>query len=196
MIQKNLNSPPPPLDRLTAALATALVALTLALPMTTQAQTVGFGVCPAGASPTINPQNLTITHGDPKTYPDWFSRATPATESNAVTVKVASFGLGQVNGPYSKDGTQIQEPGTATSATYLLGLVGDNGQLVHGFYTVIAYNARGTVPAQTSTFHSLQPNTRYAVTVFVDDVRGETVATRLPVVAKRPLFRQCVQTAP
>ncbi len=109
---------------------------------------------------------------------------------------IAPFGLDQVNSGYPKDGEHIQEFGTATSATYLLGLVGENGQLVHGFYTVIAYNARGTVPAQTSTFHSLQPNTRYAVTVFVDDVRGETVEARLPVVAKRPLFRQCVQTAP
>ena len=171
-----------------------VVALTLTATVA-QAQMVGREVCPAGASPTINPNRLTIAHGDPKTYPDWFSRATPATASNAVTVTIASFGLDQVNSGYPKDGTHIQDFGTATSATYLLGLVGENGQLVHGFYTVIAYNARGTVPAQTSTFHSLEPNTRYAVTVFVDDVRGETVASRLPVVAKRPLFRQCVETA-
>ena len=171
------------------------MALSLALPMTTQAQTVGFAACPTDIGGTINPRYITITPGDTKTYPDWFSRATPATASNAVTVTIASFGLDQVNSAYDKDGATIFEIGTATSATYLLGLVGENGQLVHGFYTVMAYNARGNVPAQTSTFHSLQPNTRYAVTVFVDDVRGETVAARLPVVAKRPLFRNCVETA-
>ncbi len=103
--------------------------------------------------------------------------------------------MDQVNSGYPKnDGSVIFDIGTATSATYLLGLVDGDGNLANGFYIVLGFNTR-TVPAQTITFHSLEAGTRYAVTVFVDDVRGETVASRLPVVAKRPITRQCVETA-
>ncbi len=177
-----------------AAMLIAVLALHMA---PAQAQSFGFSVCPRGGSPTLNPQKMTIMHGDSKVYPDWFTRAIPATPSNAVTVTVESLGLDQVNSPYQKDGSPLTETGTATSARLLLGLVGDDGELIHGFYTGMGTARNGrNVPSQTSTFHSLEPGTRYAVTVFADDVEGETEATRLPVVAKRPIVRQCVETAP
>ncbi len=182
--------------RMFPACAAMLIAV-LALHMApAQAQTVGREVCPANSGGTINPRHLTITPGDTKTYPSWFTRATPATSSNAVTVTVGTLGLDQVNTPYLTDGNIISQLGTATSARLLLGLVDGDGNLVHGFYSVMGTARSGrNVPSQTSTFHSLQPGTRYAVTVFVDDVEGETEATRLPVVAKRPIARQCVETA-
>ncbi len=175
-----------------AAMLIAVLALHMA---PAQAQRVGLTACPPNTG-IINDRYLTITPGDPKVYPDWFTRSTPATSSNAVTVTVQTLGLDQVNSGYFKDGEAILQLGTATSARFLLGLVDGDGNLVHGFYVPLGTARSGrNVPSHTNTFHSLQPGTRYAATVFVDDVQGETEATRLPVVAKRPLVRNCVETA-
>ncbi len=182
-------SPPP---RYLTTLA-ALVALTLTLPMAAQAQEQGLHVC-NGADITASYSNhLTIAHGDTKTYPSWFTRATPATASNSVTVTVSGLNLARVNGQYvERDGTSVNTRGTATSATYLLGLFKQDGSLSHGFYSVLAFNTAGTVPTQTVTFHSLEPDTVYIVAPVVKDLEGETDTER----TGRDLARNCFRTAP
>ncbi len=88
----------------------------LAVPAAVQAQRVGGNVCPTNSG-TINGQYLAIAHGDTKVYPDWFTRPTPATPSNAVTVTVQSLSMDQVNSEYLKeDGSFITDLGTATSS--------------------------------------------------------------------------------
>ena len=161
--------------------------------MAAQAQDSGTQVCNRAGITGTYAQHLTIEHGDPKTYPSWFTRATPATASNSVTVTANGLNLGLVNGGYVKrDGTLINTSGTATSATYRLGLFKSDGSLSHGFYSVLASDTAGAVPAQTVTFHSLEPNTFYIVAVVVDDLEGETDTARLG----RDLARTCVRTAP
>ncbi len=186
----NRNHPPP---RYLTTLA-ALVALTLTLPMAAQAQEQGLHVCSRAGITASYSGRLTIVYGDTKTYPSWFTRETPATTSNAVTVTVSGLDLTLVNGNYIKrNGTFINTTGAATSATYLLGLFDTSGSLSHGFYSVLASNTAGTVPTQTVTFHSLQPNTVYIVEVVVDDLEGETDAERR---LRHGIARDCFRTAP
>ncbi len=180
------------MQRMMTCLA-ALVALTLTLPMAAQAQDKGLHLCNNNDITATYGSRLTIAYGDTKTYPSWFTRETPATTSNAVTVTVSGLNLGLVNDSYIKrDGTPVETTGTTTSATYLLGLFNRDGNLSHGFYSVLAFNTAGTVPTQTVTFHSLQPNTFYIVAVVVDDLEGETDTERL----RRDLARDCFRTAP
>ncbi len=185
-------TPPPPRYLTTLA---ALVALTLTLPMAAQAQDQGLHVCNRAGITAFFIDRLTITYGDTKTYPSWFTRETPATTSNAVTVTVSELNLNLVNSSYIKrDGILVNTTGTATSATYLLGLfkqASGNFTLSHGFYSVLASNTAGTVPTQTVTFHSLEPNTVYIVEVVVDDLEEETDAERL----RHELARNCFRTA-
>ena len=174
----------------------ALVALTLTLPMAAQAQDQGLHVCNRVGITASFSSRMTIAFGDTKTYPSWFTRETPATASNSVTVTVRDLNLARVNGQYVKrDGTFVDTDGTATRATYLLGLFkrdGSNWTLSHGFYSGLAYNTADPVPTQTVTFHSLEPNTVYVVEVVVDHLEGETDAERL----RHPIARNCVRTAP
>ncbi len=181
---------------LTALAALVALTLTVTLPMAAQAQQQGIHVCnPVGITASFSNQ-LTIAYGDTKTYPSWFTRATPATASNSVTVTVSGLNLARVNGQYAKrDGTLVATTGTATRATYLLGLFKqDSGSwtLSYGFYSVLAFNTADPVPTQTITFHSLEPNTVYIVAVVVDGLEGETDTAR----SGRELARDCFRTAP
>ncbi len=161
--------------------------------MVARAQDKGIHVCNRAGVTSSFANRMTINYGDTKTYPSWFTRATPATDSNAVTVTVTNLNLALVNGQYAeRDGNLIDTTGTASSATYRLGLfAGDTHTPVNGFYVVLASNTADPVPTQTTTFHSLAPDTVYIVAVVVDDLEGETDTTRL----RRELARTCIRTA-
>ncbi len=160
--------------------------------MAAQAQDQGLHVCNRAGTIASYSHHLTIAYGDTKTYPSWFTRATPATASNSVTVTVSGLNLARVNGRYIKrDGALVETTGTATSATYLLGLFKQDGSLSHGFYSVLAFNTADPVPTQTVTFHSLEPNTVYIVAPVVKDLEGETDTER----TGRDLARNCFRTA-
>ncbi len=173
----------------------SLVALTFTLSTAAQAQSQGIQVCNGINITASHTNHLTIAYGDTKTYPSWFTRATPATASNAVTVTVSGLNLARVNGAYiERDGTLVNTTGTATRATYLLGLFKhDNGNftLSHGFYSGLAYNTAAPVPTQKVTFHSLDADTIYLVAPVVKDLEGETDMRRIG----RDLARNCVRTA-
>ncbi len=100
-----------------------------------------------------------------------------------------------LNDEYIKrNGNPVSTTGTATSATYRLGLfrrVEGNWTLSHGFYSGLASNTANPVPTQTVTFHSLEANTVYIVAVVVDDLEGETDTERFG----RDLARTCIRTA-
>ncbi len=169
--------------------------MTFTLSTAAQAQEKGLHVCNRINITASFSNHLSIAYGDTKTYPSWFTRTTPATASNAVTVTVSGLNLARVNGPYiDRDGTLIETTGTATRATYLLGLFKhDNGNftLSHGFYSGLAYNTAAPVPTQTVTFHNLEADTIYLVAPVVKDLEGETDMRRIG----RDLARTCVRTA-
>ncbi len=161
-----------------AAMLIAILALHMA---PAQAQMVGSAVCPTN-TPRINSRYMTI--------------ANEGLTSDAAAVTTKALGLDQVNSPYFKDGNLIAQLGTATSVRFALGLVDDDGNLVHNFYIHLGTARSGqTVPAQTNTFLSLQPGSRYDAAVFAEEIKGETVQARLPVVNRRPIVRECFQTA-
>ncbi len=81
--------------------------------------------------------------------------------------------------------------GAAASARLFLGLVDETGNFVHHAYFLLGSVRSGlTVPAHTMTFKSLDPSTKYAAKIFMDEVEGPTP----PIVGKRDFARLCLQT--
>ncbi len=63
--------------------------------------------------------------------------------------------------------------GAATSAGLRIGLLDRSGGFVHGFWMHMGTVRSGqSVPSQTRTFHSLQPNEIYLARIFMDKVKG------------------------
>ncbi len=137
---------------------------------------VGPSHCPAGVN-TVNSGNAISI------FPDDLTR-------NRVTVD-AFFPNG-----FSRADLRTKFPG-ATGARLLLGLVGDNGRLIHNFYQVLGNvedDGFSNVPHEIVNIHSLEPNTRYQARIFVDRIEGTTLEDAMR--RKRVFSGRCFQTAP
>jgi len=157
-------------------LAAALVALMLTTMQQAQAQ-VGNAVCPTG-SRTLNPGLLTVN--------------TPTRDRVTFTTNRLFFhGLPGAAG----------EP-ELTSARILSAVVDGNGHPVHYVYFPLGTTSGTADPADLNnvnlpdeparTFYSLKPNTRYAVTLFADQLKG---AGSTPIAGRRTVGSVCFRTA-
>jgi len=138
---------------------------------------VGPSHCPAGVT--------TINDGS------FISIFTTGLTSNKVTVDALfPFGFSRADLRTYSDATD------ATGARVLLGVVGDNGKLIHNFYVLLGNVTNSgflKVPSQAVNIHSLKPNTRYQARIFIDQIEGTNLEDAMR--RKRVFSGRCFQTA-
>jgi len=147
---------------------------------TTQVQAqamVGDSVCPT-SSRTLNPGLITVN--------------TPTRDRVTFTTnKLFFYGL-----PGAASEPQL------TSARILVAVVDGNGHPVHYVYFPLGTTSGSSDPTDPNnvhltsepprTFYSLKPNTRYAVTLFADQLKG---AGSTPIAGRRTVGSVCFRTA-
>jgi len=152
--------------------------MTLALPMTTHAQgMVGTSHCPAGVTTINNGDQITINPQQ-------------VTSDRVAVNALFPHGLSQA------DLQTYSGAGNATGARVLLGVVGDNGKLIHNFYVVLGNvinDGFATVPSKIVNIHSLEPSTRYQARIFIDRIEGTNLQDAMR--RKRVFSGRCFQTA-
>jgi len=89
-----------------------------------------------------------------------------------------------------------------TSARILVAVVDGSGKPVHYVYFPLGTTSGSIDPADPDnvnlpaeppmTFYNLQPNTRYAVTLFADQLKG---ASNAPIAGRRTVGSVCFRTA-
>ncbi len=175
-----LPPPPPP-----ARLAILLFLAALAVPAAVTAQMVGSAVCPTNSDGQRNTRFLVLAPG--------------SVGSTRIDIYAREVTLADVN---------LLFTGAATSAGLRIGLVDGSGNFVHGAYLWLGtVNSGRSVPASTTIFHSLEPNTRYAARIFLDEIKGpveerecfemQIQGTVYRTICEKPTLSQiCFQMAP
>ncbi len=120
----------------------------MASPVNAQLFGIGRSSCYTGAS-VLNDRFISVTAG---------AKATD------VVVTSPELTLADVN---------LLFAGAATGARLNIGIVGRDGNFVHGAYLGMGTVSSGqAVPAQKRTFHNLEPLTTYVARIFLDEVKG------------------------